>query len=71
MGVFKNGIIRVGRTIGRTPPRLVGRGRGTIASGVDTDGKGVIFADLNGDKRVEYCDVDSSSSAMKAWLNVC
>jgi hypothetical protein len=46
-------------------------GRGIIATGVGTDGKGVLFADLNGDKRAEYCDVDASSSAMKAWLNVC
>lgn len=46
-------------------------GRGKIAGGVGTDGKGVLFADLNGDGRAEYLDVDKDSSAVNAWLNAC
>lgn len=42
-----------------------------IASGVGTDGKGVQFADLNGDGRAEYLDVNPDTSAVNAWLNVC
>jgi hypothetical protein len=45
--------------------------RGTIATGVGTNGKGVQFADLNGDRRAEYIDVDYDTSAAKAWLNGC
>ena len=46
-------------------------GRGTIATGVGTDGTGVVFADLNGDKRAEYIDIVANTSAINAWLNVC
>lgn len=54
-----------GPDIGPNAGKVGWWGRGTIARGLGNDGKGVLFADLNGDKRAEYCDVDASSSAMK------
>ncbi|CAG8981912.1 hypothetical protein HYALB_00009167 [Hymenoscyphus albidus] len=44
---------------------------GTIATGVGNDGKGIQFADLNGDGRAEYIDVAYDTSAVTAWLNGC
>ena len=41
---------------------------GIIATGVGTDGSGVRFADLNGDGRVEYLNLDVNG-AVTAWLN--
>ena len=38
---------------------------------VGTDGNGVQFADLNGDGRAEYLEVDPNTSAVNAWLNGC
>ncbi|KAJ6557559.1 SGNH hydrolase-type esterase domain-containing protein, partial [Mycena capillaripes] len=45
--------------------------QGIIATGVGSSGVGVQFADLNGDGRAEYLDVDYPSSAVNAWLNGC
>ena len=42
-----------------------------ITDGIGGDGGGVRFADLNGDKRAEYIDIDANTLALKAWLNVC
>jgi hypothetical protein len=33
--------------------------------------EGVHFADLNGDGRAEYLDLDFATSAVNAWLNGC
>ncbi|KAG4436760.1 hypothetical protein IFR05_007757 [Cadophora sp. M221] len=44
---------------------------GTIGTGVGSNGKGVQFADLNGDGRAEFIDVDFATSAANAWLNGC
>ncbi len=43
---------------------------GVVATGVGTDGSGVRFADLNGDGRVEYLNVNANG-AVDAWLNGC
>ncbi|KAF8180033.1 hypothetical protein K438DRAFT_1603238 [Mycena galopus ATCC 62051] len=45
--------------------------QGVIATGVGTSGAGVQFADLNGDGRAEYLDVNYLTSAVNAWLNGC
>ncbi|KAF7378393.1 Acetyl xylan esterase [Mycena sanguinolenta] len=45
--------------------------QGVIATGVGTSGLGVQFADLNGDGRAEYLDVNYLTSAVNAWLNGC
>ncbi|KAJ7804831.1 hypothetical protein B0H14DRAFT_2383470 [Mycena olivaceomarginata] len=45
--------------------------QGVIATGVGSSGVGVQFADLNGDGRAEYLDVDYLTSAVNAWLNGC
>ncbi|KAJ7301912.1 lipolytic enzyme, partial [Mycena albidolilacea] len=45
--------------------------QGVIARGVGSSGVGVQFADLNGDGRAEYLDVDYLTSAVNAWLNGC
>ena len=42
---------------------------GVIATGVGTDGSGVRFADLNGDGRVDYLNLQANG-AVDAWLNV-
>jgi hypothetical protein len=43
---------------------------GIVATGVGTNGSGVRFADLNGDGRVEYLNVNANG-AVDAWLNAC
>jgi hypothetical protein len=43
--------------------------QGKIASGIGKDGKGVMFADLNGDGRAEYLYVDENG-AVEAYLNL-
>ncbi|KAF7339011.1 Acetyl xylan esterase [Mycena venus] len=45
--------------------------QGVIATGVGSSGVGVQFADLNGDGRAEYLDVNYQTSAVNAWLNGC
>ncbi|CAO1598290.1 hypothetical protein XANCAGTX0491_002060 [Xanthoria calcicola] len=42
-----------------------------IATGVGTNGRGVIFGDINGDGRAEFLDVNPSTSAVNMWLNGC
>lgn len=42
-----------------------------IANGVGTNGRGVIFGDINGDGRAEFLDVNPSTSAVNMWLNGC
>ena len=44
------------------------RADGVVATGVGTDGSGVRFAELNGDGRVEYLNVNANG-AVDAWLN--
>jgi hypothetical protein len=43
----------------------------TIATGVGGNGRGLQFADLNGDGRAEYLDVAFDTSAVTVWLNGC
>ncbi|KAJ7494924.1 SGNH hydrolase-type esterase domain-containing protein [Mycena latifolia] len=45
--------------------------QGVVATGVGTSGVGVQFADLDGDGRADYVDVDYLTSAVNAWLNGC
>ncbi|KAK4501314.1 hypothetical protein PRZ48_007122 [Zasmidium cellare] len=45
--------------------------QGQIASGVGDHGYGIQLADLNGDGRAEYLDVDLDTSAVNAWLSGC
>lgn len=45
--------------------------QGVIATGVGTGGRGILLADLNGDSRAEYLDVNPDTSAVNAWLNSC
>lgn len=42
---------------------------GTVASGVGVDGARIQFADLDGDGRADYLDVDPQSGATRAWIN--
>jgi hypothetical protein len=56
---------------GPNAAKVVWYPHGTIATGVGTNGKGVQFADLNGDGRAEYLDVAFDTSAVNAWLNGC
>jgi hypothetical protein len=44
---------------------------GVIATGVQTSGLDIQFADLNGDGRVDYVSVDPDTSAVTLWLNRC
>ncbi|KAH6723671.1 hypothetical protein BKA61DRAFT_463104, partial [Leptodontidium sp. MPI-SDFR-AT-0119] len=44
---------------------------GKIGTGVGTSGKGVQFADLNGDGRAEFIDVSFATSVVNVWLNGC
>lgn len=43
----------------------------TISSGMGKSVTGAQFADLTGDGRAEYLDVDPNTSAVDAWLNSC
>ncbi|KAF7359595.1 SGNH hydrolase [Mycena venus] len=45
--------------------------QGQFADGVGNSGVQVQFADLNGDGRAEYLDVNYLTSAVNAWLNGC
>ncbi|KAJ6600731.1 hypothetical protein B0H10DRAFT_2083067 [Mycena sp. CBHHK59/15] len=56
---------------GPNAAKVVWYPQGVIATGVGTSGAGVQFADLNGDGRAEYLDVNYLSSAVNAWLNGC
>ncbi|KAJ6610677.1 hypothetical protein B0H10DRAFT_1953701 [Mycena sp. CBHHK59/15] len=56
---------------GPNAAKVVWHPQGVIATGVGTSGAGVQFADLNGDGRAEYLDVNYLSSAVNAWLNGC
>jgi hypothetical protein len=55
----------------RQAAKVVWYPQGIIATGVGTSGMGVQFADLNGDGRAEYLDVNFQTSAVNAWLNGC
>jgi len=44
---------------------------GTIATGVGDSGATIQFADLTGDGRAEFIDVNAQTSAVNAWLNAC
>ena len=46
-------------------------GMGLVASGVGDSGLGVQFADLDGDGRADYLDVDPGTSAVSGWMNGC
>ncbi|KAJ7859025.1 hypothetical protein B0H14DRAFT_2351404 [Mycena olivaceomarginata] len=56
---------------GPNAAKVVWHPQGVIATGVGSSGAGVQFADLNGDGRAEYLDVDAMTSAVNAWLNGC
>ncbi|KAG4426169.1 hypothetical protein IFR04_000635 [Cadophora malorum] len=45
--------------------------RGEIMTGDGTPGYQILFADLNGDGRVEYLKVDPNTSAVSAYQNAC
>lgn len=45
--------------------------RGIITGGDGSSGANVMFADLNGDGRVEYLEVDPATSAIFAYFNGC
>ncbi|KAJ7650756.1 hypothetical protein FB45DRAFT_730871 [Roridomyces roridus] len=51
--------------------KVVWNPQGVIATGVGSSGVGVQFADLNGDGRADYLDVNYQTSALNAWLNGC
>ncbi|MEV7971455.1 GDSL-type esterase/lipase family protein [Sphaerisporangium sp. NPDC088356] len=42
---------------------------GQVASGVGVDGTRIQFADLNGDGRADYLDVDPQTGSTRAWIN--
>ncbi|KAJ6548807.1 hypothetical protein B0H19DRAFT_1162072 [Mycena capillaripes] len=56
---------------GPNAAKVVWLPQGVVATGVGTSGVGVQFADLNGDGRAEYLDVNYFTSAVNAWLNGC
>ncbi|KAJ7301109.1 hypothetical protein DFH08DRAFT_827819 [Mycena albidolilacea] len=56
---------------GPNAAKVVWYHQGIIANGVGTSGMGVQFADLNGDGRTEYLDVNYETSAVNAWLYGC
>ncbi|KAJ7648750.1 SGNH hydrolase-type esterase domain-containing protein [Mycena polygramma] len=56
---------------GPNAAKVVWYPQGVIATGVGSSGVGVQFADLNGDGRAEYLDVNYLTSAVNAWLNGC
>ncbi|MEV5409759.1 hypothetical protein AB0K60_13090, partial [Thermopolyspora sp. NPDC052614] len=44
--------------------------QGTIASGVGVDGARIQFADINGDDRADYLDVDAQTGSTRAWIRI-
>jgi hypothetical protein len=56
---------------GPNAAKVVWYPQGVIATGVGTGGRGISLADLNGDSRAEYLDVNPKTSAVNAWLNGC
>ncbi|KAJ6585880.1 hypothetical protein B0H19DRAFT_1110925 [Mycena capillaripes] len=56
---------------GSNAAKVVWFPQGVIATGVGSSGVNVQFADLNGDGRAEYIDVNYLTSAVNAWLNGC
>ncbi|KAI9706035.1 MAG: hypothetical protein M1836_005441 [Candelina mexicana] len=46
-------------------------GQKSLLTGVGTNGVGIQFADLNGDGRADFCDVDPNTSAVRAYFNGC
>ena len=56
---------------GPNAAKVVWYPQGTVATGVGSSGRGAQLADLNGDGRAEYLNVDTETSAVKAWLNGC
>ncbi|MFJ6167176.1 FG-GAP-like repeat-containing protein [Micromonospora orduensis] len=44
--------------------------QGTVASGVLVAGNRIQFADIDGDARADYLEVDSVTGATRAWLNM-
>ncbi|KAL8847788.1 MAG: hypothetical protein Q9221_007187 [Calogaya cf. arnoldii] len=78
--------LRVSRTDGSVLESMNGGGRDTgpnaavinwipvaapIASGAGTDGRRVMFGDINGDGRAEFLDVNPNTSAVNMWINGC
>ncbi len=45
--------------------------QGQITTGDGTPGYKILFADLNGDGRVEYLEVNPDTSAVTAYQNAC
>ncbi|KAF7343667.1 SGNH hydrolase [Mycena sanguinolenta] len=70
-GVVEAWINGGGPNDGPNAAQVVWYPQGVIATGVGSSGVGVQFADLNGDGRAEYLDVNYLSSAVNAWLNGC
>jgi hypothetical protein len=56
---------------GPNAAKVVWHPHGQIASGVGSTGHGINLADLNGDGRAEYLDVNPLTSVTNAWLNGC
>lgn len=44
---------------------------GLVTSGGGTNGRGTMFADINGDGRADFLDVNPNTSAVNMWLNGC
>ena len=40
-----------------------------IATGVGSPGNQIRFADLNGEGKADYLDIDPTTGATQAWLN--
>ncbi|KAJ6448628.1 hypothetical protein C8R45DRAFT_850221, partial [Mycena sanguinolenta] len=70
-GVVEAWINGGGPNNGPNAAQVVWFPQGVIATGVGTSGLGVQFADLDGDGRAEYLDVNYLTSAVNAWLNGC
>ncbi|KAJ7245868.1 hypothetical protein B0H12DRAFT_1235677 [Mycena haematopus] len=70
-GVVELWINGGGPNDGPNAAQVVWYPQGVIATGVGTSGAGVQFAELNGDGRAEYLDVNYLTSAVNAWLNGC
>jgi hypothetical protein len=43
--------------------------QGTVASGVGAPSSEIQFADIDGDHKVEYLNVDPTNGTVKAWQN--